>query len=172
MTYQAQLIILNGTSSAGKSSIAKAMQQKLPDCFLHFQMDMFWDMVPSTIDVSETNFPHLRTAILESMSVLLKHEHNVIFDTVITKGERLNKLRNDFKDHAPFIVAVKANQNIVDAREKARGDRKIGLAAKQAETIHQGVNYDFDIDTSNLTAEEAADKIIHAYKARLTLSVQ
>ncbi|MCB0257983.1 MAG: hypothetical protein KDI55_30035, partial [Anaerolineae bacterium] len=33
------IIILNGTSSAGKSSLAKALQTQLPNPYLHLEID-------------------------------------------------------------------------------------------------------------------------------------
>jgi chloramphenicol 3-O phosphotransferase len=42
----ARVIYLNGTSSAGKSSIARALQAKLDDLYLHVPLDVFLQMVP------------------------------------------------------------------------------------------------------------------------------
>ena len=40
------IILLNGIGSAGKSSIAKALQQITREPFLHFSMDVFLEMLP------------------------------------------------------------------------------------------------------------------------------
>ena len=43
----ASVIFLNGTSSSGKSTLAKALQAALVEhIFLHVAEDMFFDMLP------------------------------------------------------------------------------------------------------------------------------
>jgi chloramphenicol 3-O phosphotransferase len=42
----ARIIYLNGTSSAGKSSVARALQDRLDELYLHVQLDVFMQMVP------------------------------------------------------------------------------------------------------------------------------
>ena len=41
-------------------------------------------------------------------------------------------------------------------REIGRGDRAAGMAASQAETVHQGVVYDIEIDTSQAESLDCA----------------
>jgi hypothetical protein len=41
-----QIILLNGTSSSGKSSLAKALQVVLDRPFLHIDGDYFWQVFP------------------------------------------------------------------------------------------------------------------------------
>ena len=41
-----RIILLNGVGSAGKSSIARALQNLAADVFLHVQMDSFFAMLP------------------------------------------------------------------------------------------------------------------------------
>ena len=41
-----RVIYLNGTSSAGKSSIARALQERTDELYLHVQLDVFMQMVP------------------------------------------------------------------------------------------------------------------------------
>ena len=43
---------------------------------------------------------------------------------------------------------VRCAPEIATGREIARGDRAAGMAALQAETVHEGVVYDVEIDTS------------------------
>ena len=46
-------------------------------------------------------------------------------------------------------VGVRCDPQIAAGREIARGDRVTGMAASQAETVHQGVVYDIEVDTSH-----------------------
>jgi chloramphenicol 3-O phosphotransferase len=44
----ARVILLNGVGSAGKSSIARALQDITREPFLHVEMDAFLDMLPAS----------------------------------------------------------------------------------------------------------------------------
>ncbi|HEV2506202.1 MAG TPA: hypothetical protein VGV39_24215 [Mesorhizobium sp.] len=45
----ARIVLLNGVGSAGKTSIAKALQTLTRTPFLHVQMDTFLEMMPETL---------------------------------------------------------------------------------------------------------------------------
>lgn len=45
----AKIVLLNGVGSAGKSSIARALQTITATPFLHIQMDAFIDMLPEAL---------------------------------------------------------------------------------------------------------------------------
>jgi len=49
----ARIILLNGAGSAGKSSIAKALQTLTEAPFLHVQMDTFLDMMPEPLQTHQ-----------------------------------------------------------------------------------------------------------------------
>jgi len=43
---QGTIIFLNGTSSSGKTSIARALQKSLDEPYLYLSVDSFLDMLP------------------------------------------------------------------------------------------------------------------------------
>jgi len=49
MNRSAQIILLNGVGSSGKSSIAKQLQKIAGKSFLHVQMDDFCAMLPEAL---------------------------------------------------------------------------------------------------------------------------
>jgi hypothetical protein len=49
-------------------------------------------------------------------------------------------------------------------RELARGDRIAGMAASQAEVVHEGVKYDVEVDTTHAEAIDCARTIAHHVK--------
>lgn len=51
---------------------------------------------------------------------------------------------------------------VLEQRETARGDRKIGLARYQSTRVHVNSEYDVEVDTQELAANDAALKIIAA----------
>lgn len=46
-------------------------------------------------------------------------------------------------------VGVRCESTVAAGREIARGDRIQGMAASQAEAVHQGVVYDVEVDTTH-----------------------
>ncbi len=115
MSEKPCLIILNGTSSAGKTSTAKEMQ-KLDDSFMHLQMDMFWNMAPAHVEADSKRYPKLKFVMMDTVKSLLNYGHNVIFDTVAF-GEQVGMLRDNFKSFDPFIAVLKAEQKTNQADE-------------------------------------------------------
>jgi chloramphenicol 3-O phosphotransferase len=61
-------------------------------------------------------------------------------------------------------VGVRCEAGVAAGRELARGDRVPGMAASQAELVHQGVRYDLEVDTTRTEAVDCARAIV----ARMT----
>jgi chloramphenicol 3-O phosphotransferase len=53
---------------------------------------------------------------------------------------------------------------VLEQREKDRKDRTLGQAREQFDVIHKYVVYDLELDTSTLTVEECAEKVIERLK--------
>jgi chloramphenicol 3-O phosphotransferase len=60
-------------------------------------------------------------------------------------------------------VGVFAPLEVLEARERERGDRLIGLARWQYDRVHRGRRYDLELDTSKATAMECAGTIKRAF---------
>jgi chloramphenicol 3-O phosphotransferase len=56
-------------------------------------------------------------------------------------------------------VGVRCDSAVAAGREIARGDRVVGMAASQAQVVHQGVVYDLQVDTTHTEALECARAI-------------
>ena len=56
-------------------------------------------------------------------------------------------------------VGVRCEGAVAVGREIARGDRVTGMAAAQAEVVHQGVVYDLEVDTTHAESPECARAI-------------
>ena len=67
---------------------------------------------------------------------------------------------------APFdfhAVALAAPLDVIEAREKARGDRTLGLARWQYSRVHEFGDYDLRVDTSLATPEGCARLIAETF---------
>ncbi|MBV7267304.1 chloramphenicol phosphotransferase CPT family protein [Erythrobacter ani] len=176
----AKVIILNGVSSAGKSSLARAIQEQAYSTFLHVEMDAFISFLPNghefrpewfRLDQVETgsgklprisNGPRgeallgvMRSFVIEAA----KKGLDLVVDEVCYAAE-MEAYRSGLSGCDPHFVKVTAPIDIIEARERARGDRLIGLARGQSTELHEGIAYDSEIDTSGASPRELASKIL------------
>jgi len=168
-------IVLNGSSSAGKTSLARAVQDRLDGWWLLFGLDtlitaMPWRMFGTpdghTIraDGSIEIGPGWRLAHdrwRSSVGSLVHAGANVILDEVFLDGaEDQVRWRHALEGLAVTWVGVKCDVEVAAAREAARGDRVQHMARVQAALVHEGVDYDVVVDTTALSAEELAPVVI------------
>jgi len=179
------VILLNGVGSVGKSSTAKALQAMAVEPMLHVAMDSFLDMLPARMfghpdgyifetqvsDGHPTVVIHsgpVMERLLEGMrhavAALARQGNSLILDDVMFSGGEAEDYRQFVAPHADLhLVGLHAPLEVLEQRERDRGDREIGLARWQVDRVHQGIVYDLEIDTSLLTPDEVAAKICRAF---------
>ena len=178
-----RIVLLNGNGSVGKSSIAKELQKITAEPFLHVPMDAFLDMMPPSLFegpdgmvfkkleedgtplVEITSGPAVQRVLLgmrHAMAALARHGNNLIVDDVMLDGDAA-EYAEAFKGLTVHWVGVFAPLEMLEAREKVRGDRDIGLSRWLAPRLHKGVKYDLEIDTSQATPAECAARIKLAF---------
>lgn len=167
----AQVIVLNGGSSSGKTSIARALQESLPGTWLTFGVDTFIDALPGrgdslksgisygadgTVVVTE-QYKRLERSWYSALRSLAHSGASIILDEVLLSGgEGQRRLQSAF-DGAPMLwVGVHCDPEVAAARESSRGDRVPGMARLQASRVHYGVAYDIEIDTTARYPEACA----------------
>ena len=164
------IILLNGTSSAGKTTIAKALQQVMDAPYLHVPIDSFEDMMPERQKLGEPGSPlwqsvfnRMLSGFHHSLAALANTGSNLIVDHLLIQGiEPQNWLTECLDLLAPFtvyFVGVHCPLEELRRREQARGDRGIGLAEFQLSRVHRHGIYDLEVDTTVLSAAQCALKI-------------
>lgn len=180
----ATAILLNGASSSGKTSLARAMQAEAQDLLLHISLDDFIGMLPAGVENADQWFPVTRLGkepnplvridtgscgakLLASMRNLARELADdgfpLVIDDVCTVKE-VEEWRQAMDGHPFLVVKVDAPIDILIQRENARGDRTLGIAREQAQRIHEGIDYDLTIDTSARSLEDCARMVIDASK--------
>lgn len=179
LAKQARIVLLNGAGSVGKSSIAKALQAIAAEPFLHVEMDAFLNMMPERYwdhadgltfetaqqdgkpaivirsgPVAERTFRGMRHAI----AAMARQGNSMIVDDVMLEDE-LAEYRFLLAGFSLHVVGVFAPLEVLEARERARGDRLVGLARWQYDRVHRGKAYDLELDASTATPEECAERI-------------
>jgi chloramphenicol 3-O phosphotransferase len=60
------------------------------------------------------------------------------------------------------FVGLHAPLDVLEHRERDRGDRVVGLARWQYPRVHNGISYDFEIDTAKRLPDQIAREIAFA----------
>lgn len=169
-----QVIFLNGGSSSGKTGIVRCLQAVLPQPWLALSVDTFVDALPAALQNSDAgldiapdgtvsvgaDFMALEAAWREGVAAMVRAGARVILDDVFLGGaESQRRWQKALAGLEVLWVGVRCAPEIVAGRELARGDRAVGMAQGQAESVHRGVTYDLEIDTARTESLDCARTI-------------
>jgi chloramphenicol 3-O phosphotransferase len=97
----------------------------------------------------------------EGLAAIVRAGTGVIVDEVFLQGGASQaRLERALQGLSVLWVGVRCDPIVAEKRERQRSDRTIGMARKQAATVHQGVHYDIVVDTSHLTPDQCALEIV------------
>ena len=180
-----QIVILNGTSSAGKSSIAIELQRLLPGPVLRTGIDHFEQALPPDFVVfgdgveppavegllfvtdaddrvtemrlgpAAVRFKH---GMYLAAQILAHRGFTVIVDDVLVDERVLRAAASDLASDA-FFIGVHCPRHEARRREAARGDRPRGLVDTQFDLVHRHGRYDLDLDAHGIGPTENADAV-------------
>ena len=178
-----RVIVLNGVGSVGKSSTAKALQRLAYEPLLHVQGDAFLDMIAPRLwgDPQGIIFKQLDSAadpaieiklgpalerlmegMRRSVATLARAGSSCIIDDVMLSPSDQQSYFAACAGIQLQFVGLHAPLDVLEQRERERGDRLIGLARWQYPRVHAGMNYDFEIDTSESDPEALARAVASA----------
>jgi chloramphenicol 3-O phosphotransferase len=169
-----QVIVLNGGSSSGKSGMARCLQKVLPDPWLVFGTDTLVAAMPASLRESDEGiefasdggvlvgpeFRALEAAWIEGIAAMARAGARVVVDEVFLGGAASQQRWQKALDGLRVLwVGVRCEGAVAAGREVARGDRVTGMAAAQADVVHEGVSYDLEVDTTHVESMECARAI-------------
>lgn len=172
-----QVIVLNGGSSSGKSSIARALQDVLPGLWLTFGTDVLAEALPGRGDdprsglvlepdgavTVKPQFRAVEELWYQGLAVMASHGAFLILDEVfLAGGTGQQRLRGLLGDLDVLWAGVHCDPLVAASREAARQDRVRGMAMAQAVAVHAGVVYDVEVDTTICSAIACARRIAEA----------
>ena len=155
-----QVIVINGASSAGKSSMLAALQDASPAPFLDAGLDKFLFMLPKQylnlhwMDVlgRATEAGPMGHTLIQGMhravAVLAKSGLNVVVDHVMVEPSWAADCATALEGVPAYLVGAHCPLEELERRETKRKDRTLGQARAQFELVHQHGIYDLDVDTS------------------------
>lgn len=185
-----KIIFLNGSSSAGKTTLAVMLQQILEEPYQHIALDQFRDgmpgryrglnspegspgalglnVVPIQRDgqrITQIRFGDHGEQVLRGMrraiAAFAREGNNVIIDDLLFKPDYLIDYAAALEGLDAWLVGVRCSLDEVNRRERARSGRFPGTAASHFHEVHaHGVPYDLEVDTSHATPRACADLIV------------
>lgn len=166
------VVVLNGGSSSGKSSIARALQLLLSRPFLTFGVDTLLAALPTVDGDAGMNvagdgtvttghaFRRLEDAWYRGLRAMAQAGAGLVVDEVFLGGAASQERLAGALQGVPTLwVGVRCNAEVAAARERRRQDRPSGMAVSQAQTVHDGVCYDVQVDTTHRTPHDCAEDI-------------
>lgn len=169
------MIIVNGGSSSGKTSIVRQMQDMLAEPWLAMSIDDFVDSLPPALRQSPDGFDvttdgevqigevftRLESAWMAGIASTAGAGAPVIVDDVFLRAAASQaRWRTALAGLPVAWVGVHCEAAIAQQREASRPDRDRGMAAMQARQVHQDVVYTVQVDTSRTSALECARTIV------------
>jgi len=180
------IIFLNGCSSAGKSTIAKAIQHLSQKPWLLIGIDTFFQMMPSDYvgfgDKADQGFhfipehdevgPLVRIvsgpfgeavvkAVPNVIRTLAESGFDLIVDEVVFGDEGIRRYAKALSGETVYFIGVMCGLPALQEREILRGDRAVGLGRDQMTRVHnQNCFYDLSVDTTRTSAFVCAREIL------------
>ena len=161
---ESQVMLLNGSPSAGKSTVAAAVQDVADRPIFHRSLDHFLDGYETGWRSQDRSlFDKVMTGYVYSLASLVRAGCDVVAEAVIIP-ERLALYRAAFADVPVLLVGVHCFLEVAKAREEARTDRTpLELDVPWFETVHH-VPYDAEVDTTDdPPPETVAAQIVHLF---------
>lgn len=170
------VVVLNGGSSAGKTTVARRLQVLLGPNWLAFSIDDLVRALPGGEDsagvesviefpadgsvVVGESFRQAETAWYAGLAAMAAAGVGVILDDVFLSGSSSQRrIADAMRGLGVLWVGVRCDPGVATEREATRRDRIAGMARSQAEVVHQGVDYDLVVDTTAAAAGECANRI-------------
>lgn len=179
-----RVVLLHGTSSSGKTTVARAVQKLADDPWVRLGIDAFWNAIDErwmehgsraaegfawSDDATIVPGPvgqRLAAGMRAALAAVARTGNDVLVDDVFIERTWLDGWRRELDGIDWLLVGVMAPAHVLEERERARGNRVAGEARAQVDLIHRGIEYDLTLDTARQSPEECARAILAALEAR------
>ena len=161
-----RIVFLNGVTSAGKTSIVEAIQERDDVFFYVVANDLFQEMVGEKF-LREDYWKYLSEVIIlmyHTAKLYSDMGKNVLIDGILVEKDEIKphyqQLLEILKDNPLDIVEIYCPLDICRKRNISRGDRYENQSSEQYELMEKNIEYRMRVDTSLHTAAECAEIII------------
>ncbi|MYE11386.1 MAG: AAA family ATPase [Gammaproteobacteria bacterium] len=186
-----RVILLNGSSSAGKTTLAQMLQQILPEPWQLISLDQFRDGLPARFRglnspegtpgarglnitpvegdgrrVTAIRFGDVGERMLRGMrravAAIARGGNNVIVDDLLLAEAYVRDYVESLRGLSVTLVGVRCPLAVVNAREAARPGRFPGTAESHFHTVHAHCVYDVEVDTGSTPPRACAEQVVRA----------
>ncbi len=175
-----RVVLLHGTSSSGKTTVARAVQALSDEPWLRLGIDVFWTAIDERWmehgqrasegflwqeDARIVPGPvgeRLAAGMRAAIAACARCGNDLVVDDVFLERQWLDAWRDELGDLEWLLVGVLAPLPVLEERERLRGNRITGEARVQVGAIHAGIEYDVTVDTASQSPEECARVIFEA----------
>jgi chloramphenicol 3-O phosphotransferase len=172
------VLVLNGGSSSGKSTVGRQLQDLLDGFWLRLGVDTLIDLAPPRIlqggDGLELaadggvhagpGFVELEDQWITGVAAMASAGARLIIEDNFLGGVAGQRRWREALGELPIgWVGVRCAAAVAAAREAARGDRITGMAARQADAVHEGIEYDLEVDAARSTPDRLAVEIVEFF---------
>lgn len=165
-----QVLLLNGGSSSGKTTLARSLQEVLDGYWLRLGVDTLIDAAPRKLfrvgglDLAEDGSVNVGADFVEVerqwmsgvAAMAAAGAHLLVEDNFVSGPAAQRRWHEALRGLIVGWVGVHCAPDVVTAREAGRGDRIAGMAASQAESVHRGITYDLVVDTGVIDPDHLA----------------
>ena len=172
MDAAGRIILLNGASSSGKSTLARGLQDALETPFLHLSSDQLVDggAVPERddLDWAGSMRPRFFEGFHRCIPAMAPAGNDLVVDHIIEYAEWRERLRELLDGLDVFLVGVHCDPGELDRRERRRGDRfgGEGRAHVEENRIHELGPYDLEVDTTAGVTPNVVAAVTSGWAAR------
>jgi chloramphenicol 3-O phosphotransferase len=167
-----RIIIINGPSSSGKTTLALALKKQLDIPFLRFSFDLFldnnvlpMDQIKNGAFLWDSMRPSVFSGIHQCLPALAQAGNNLIFDHIIETKAWQDDLLQQLIGLDVFFVGLHCSLAELERREVERGNRHSGEARTDFETVHSFTTYDLELNSENAVYDNAK-VLMEAWKER------
>ncbi|MHC1694433.1 MAG: AAA family ATPase [Eubacteriales bacterium] len=154
------IIFLNGVSSSGKTTLAKALHDLSPEPPYYISNDLFAAMIPGKY-FNDTQKINESFSIMYSLIKTFSDKNvNIVVDSLLLSFFRMHQCVETLHNYPVLFVKVTCPSEELRRREEKRGDREIGQGESQLVDLVPIDTYDITVDTYNSSTEDCADMII------------
>lgn len=169
-----RVIFLHGTSSCGKSTLARQIQAMAPIPYWHVASDQLIEaqMLPDAQTCQcpfdwPTHRPKFFAAFHGFIKAILDAGNHIILDHIIESPQWYAELQLLLSDHEVLYVGLHCPIEELRQREQQRSDRDVGHrysgeAEYHLRHVHSYSRYDLEIDTHRHSPMQAAQRVINA----------
>jgi chloramphenicol 3-O phosphotransferase len=191
------LILINGTSSTGKTTLARKLQTIWTKPLIYLGIDnwvtmtlaeKYWEPATRLADIKQdthvrqgthfllpntpenpTPWPKIGSGPVTDQIIYSMHDTalqflakgiDVVLDHVLLKPEWRDDFLAKTQTTPRLLVQMVCAEEILEAREIARQNRMQNVFRSLLTIAHEGMTYDIALDSSQLTPDEAAQKIV------------